>query len=74
MIPQRSDACWRELAAGKRSLETHVLGLQLILKRVYKAVQAGGGDDAIKKGAEEIFHFFEKYQSILVNEINSIRG
>jgi hypothetical protein len=74
MLPARSDACWRDLATGKRNVETQTLGLQMILKRIHRAVQAEPGEAAITKGSEDIYQFFERYQSILATEINSLRG
>jgi hypothetical protein len=74
VIPNRSDACWRNIATGKKAIQTQTLGLQLIMKRIQRAIAAEPGEAAIGKGAEDIYCFFEKYESILANEIKSLKG
>lgn len=74
MIPGKDASCWRKLARGEIALQTQTLGLQLILKRVHKAVAADPGGGAVEKGAEDIWTFFSKYECILANEIQSLKG
>lgn len=72
MVPDKSNAHWKELAAGKKALKTDNLGLQMLLKRV-SSKTAGGDKAEIDKAAGELFDFFTKYEKILGAEIAALK-
>jgi hypothetical protein len=72
MIPDKSSACWRQLATGSKTVETQILGLQLLLKRIHRTLEKASDAAAINSGAEEIHAFFIKFEKILPNEIKSL--
>ena len=72
MIPDKSNARWKELAAGKKTLSTDNLGLQMLLKRI-QSKTADGNSAEIDKGAGELFDFFTKYEKILGKEVATLK-
>lgn len=71
MVPDKSNARWKELAAGKKTLNTDNLGLQMLLKRI-QSKTAGGNSAEIDKAAGELFDFFTKYEKILGKEVAAL--
>lgn len=66
-IPAPDHPCWLRLASGgSAGLQTHQLGVQLLLKRV----KSGPLSPAEK--TREIHTFFLKYEKILGAEINQL--
>jgi len=72
LIPEKTNPCWRNLATGKKSIQTEFLGLQMILKRQQKHCNATAAEATVETAAEELHAFFVKYQAMLVNEIKSL--
>jgi hypothetical protein len=72
VIPDKSSACWRQLATGKKTVQTQVLGLQMILKRIQRNLDDAPPESALQAAAEELHTFFIKYEKILDNEIKSL--
>ncbi len=72
MIPEKSNACWRELITGKKAIQTQALGLQLVLKRLQRMVSTTSGEPALALAVDELHAFFVKYEKILANEIKSL--
>lgn len=72
MIPEKSNPCWRNLATGKKSIQTEFLGLQMILKRQQRRCLATAPDTTLQAAAEELHAFFVKYQAVLANELKSL--
>lgn len=72
MIPDKSSACWRQLATGKTAIQTQMLGLQMILKRMQRYLAAASDEATIQSAAHDVHAFFLKYESSLTNEIKSL--
>lgn len=72
VIPDKSSACWRDFVTGKKTLQTQILGLQMLLKRIQRAAASTPGDATIQAGADEVHAFFVKFEKILANEIKSL--
>ena len=72
MIPDKSSACWREIVSGKRVIQTQMLGLQMLLKRMQRHLAASPDPATVQVSAQEVHAFFVKYESSLANEINSL--
>jgi hypothetical protein len=72
VIPDKANPCWREMVTGKRSVQTQMLGLQMILKRMQRHLASSPDDAAIQAAAHEVHGFFLKYESSLSNEIKSL--
>ena len=72
MLPEKTNACWKNLASGKKPLTTENLGLQMLLKRVLSKASASSAAE-IEKGAGELFDFFVKYERILVKEVAALK-
>jgi len=72
MIPHPSSPCWRDLVTGKRPVQTDMLGLQMLLKRMQRHLLVAKNDADIRSAAEEVHAFFVKYQGSLTNELRSL--
>lgn len=72
MIPLPINPCWRELASGKRSLQTDQLGLQMLLQRVRLRLTRQNSVDDVNKAALELYSFFLKYEKILAAEVKAL--
>lgn len=71
MIPDKSNAGWRDLATGKKKVVTDNLGLQMLLKRVVSKTAANSAET--DKAAGELHEFFTKYEKILGKEIAALK-
>lgn len=72
MIPDKASPCWRQLVTGTRTVQTQMLGLQMILKRMQRHLASSPDDSAIQSAAHEVHAFFLKYESSLSTEIKSL--
>jgi len=72
VIPNKSNPCWRELAVGKKLIQTQTLGLQMILKRVHRSTSATPNEAALLTAIDELHAFFVKYEKMLTEEIKSL--
>ncbi len=72
MIPNKSNSCWRELAVGKKLIQTQTLGLQMILKRVHRSTSATPNESTMLVAIDELHAFFVKYEKMLDDEIKSL--
>ena len=72
MIPNKSNHCWRELAVGKKLIQTQTLGLQMILKRVNRSTSTTPNEATILIAIDELYAFFVKYEKMLTEELKSL--
>lgn len=73
MIPPPSNAVWRELATGQRTLVTNQLGLQMLLKRLAITLKPTSPANDIHAAALEVHAFFVKYERILQPELAALK-
>jgi len=69
LIPEKSSPCWRQLVTGQRPLQTEMLGLQMLLKRMQRRTLGPHTAADVASAAEEVHAFFVKYQGSLANEL-----
>jgi len=72
LIPEKSSPCWRQLVTGQRPLQTEMLGLQMLLKRMQRRTLGPHTEADVASAAEEVHAFFVKYQGSLANELRSL--
>ncbi|BDU72807.1 hypothetical protein [Mesoterricola silvestris] len=72
MIPDKANPCWRHLVTGKNPLQTEMLGLQMLLKRMQRRLVGPHTDADVTAAAEEVHGFFLKYEGSLANELRHL--
>lgn len=72
MVPEKTNACWRQILTGKKALQTQTLALQMLLKRLQRHVASSPSEADMDTAAGELHAFFIKYQNMLSVEIQSL--
>ncbi len=72
MIPQRSDKKWELLVTGKIKHNFKCVPAGLMLSRVKREIQKDNSAENISKYIDEALLFFQRYETILQDDIKAI--
>ncbi|WP_028580718.1 hypothetical protein [Desulfogranum japonicum] len=72
-LPQESEPVWQALVSGNMQLQTHMVGLQMIMQQAYKSVQMDVSDQNKQKTIQTLRHFFIKHKKRLKKEITQLQ-
>ena len=74
MIPSKSDVKWGKLVKGEVQHSLNSVPAGLMLSRLKREVLANSDQATVQRCVDEIYGFFEKYESILGDNIAHIFG
>ncbi len=74
MIPQKSDEKWKLLVSGKISHQFEVFSASMLISRLSQCIKEDDSVGMMQNCIDEAFDFFIKYESIFVDDINTIFG
>jgi len=72
MIPMKGDERWIQLAKGEIKHEFKCLPAGLMVSRIHRKLERDASPPALQSYADEVHAFFEKYESILQDDIKRI--
>jgi len=72
MMPMKGDDRWTKLAKGEIKHEFKCLPAGLMVSRIRRKLERDSSPAAMQSYANEIHSFFEKYESILQDDIKHI--
>lgn len=72
MIPAKTDARWAKIAKGEIQHEFKCLPAGLMVSRIHRKLEKDASPQAMQSYADEVHSFFEKYESILQDDIKQI--
>ncbi len=72
MLPQKTDEKWKLLVTGKIEHNFKCVPAGLMLSRVKRDILRDDSDGNIIKHIEEAYVFFQRYESILQDDIKAI--
>ncbi len=73
-IPADSELVWERIVDGELKINTHEMGLQMMLERVRLSVQNNPSDVARISGIRLLRQYFVKHQARLQNEVAQLGG
>jgi hypothetical protein len=74
LLPELSDVRWKQLVAGELQYNCELMAANMLLERVVSSVHRDKSEQNIQQSIRETYQFFERYQSILENDIVNIFG
>ena len=74
MIPSKSDVKWGKLVKGEVQHSLKSVPAGLMLSRLKREVMTNSDQATMQRCVDEIYTFFEKYESILGEDIARIFG
>jgi hypothetical protein len=72
MIPAKTDRKWERLVTGELSHEFKTLAAGLMLSRLRRETKANADPGTMRRCVDEVYAFFEKYESVLRDDISEI--
>ncbi len=74
MIPSKSDVKWGKLVKGEVQHSLKSVPAGLMLSRMRRETAANPDQTTVQRCIDEVYSFFEKYESILGEDIARIFG
>ena len=74
MIPSKTDGKWAKLVKGELQHNFKSVPAGLMLSRLHRESDANKDQATLQRCIDEIYSFFEKYESILRDDISNIFG
>jgi len=72
MLPEKSNHIWSQLVTGKKSYKCRVVPASMLLARIIRSTQIDDSPENVQRCIEETYTFFQRYQSILKDDIRTI--
>jgi len=72
MIPAKEDKRWEDLVTGKINHHFKCIPAALMLSQITRKVKNNSSQYIIQKSIDDIHYFFDKFESILKEDINEI--
>jgi len=72
MLPNKNDNRWKMLVKGEINYDFKAVPAALIISRIKRQTAKDSSDSIVSKYIDEVYTFFEKYESILTADINAI--
>lgn len=73
-VPNILAPVWKELITGQKSINTHTIGLQMMIERVGISVERHPSEASRTASIKILHQFFTKHQSRLQSEIQQLGG
>lgn len=74
MIPPKTDPRWARLLNGTTEHKFRCVPAGLMLSRVRRELAADGSPVTTQKFLDEVFSFFQRYETIMGDDIKAVFG
>jgi hypothetical protein len=74
MLPKKTDPRWKALVTGSVQHQFKMVAAGLCVARNQRILAKDSSPAALEAALGEVFTFFEKYESILTDDITAIFG
>jgi hypothetical protein len=74
MLPPKTDQKWEKLATGEIDHEFKLLAAGLMMSRLRREIKGNATPATIRKCVDEEYAFFQKYESIMHDDIAALFG
>jgi hypothetical protein len=72
MLPSKEDLKWKALISGKINHEFKCVPAGLMLARIKRELEHDHSESTMNRCVQELYTFFQKYESILKEDISII--
>jgi len=74
MMPPKTDQRWLKLVDGSLQHKFSCVPAGLMISRVRRELQADGSPASRDRSVQEVYSFFQRYESILTDDIKAVFG